>query len=99
MYGRLTTFALRPGTRETAEGVAKRFAARLEGQPGHRSTTFYFTEDGDELGSFTLWDTREQAEAVTSTVRSTAEEELRDLLDGAPTTTLLDVFFHDARMM
>jgi quinol monooxygenase YgiN len=99
MYGRLTTFPLRPGNRETAEEIARRFVAQLQEQPGHRSTTFYFAEDGAELGSFTLWETPEQAEAVTGTVRSTAEEELRDLLHGPPTTAPLDVFFHDARMM
>ena len=92
MYARLTTFALRPGTRAEAEEIAVLFFRLLGEQPGHRHSTFYFTQDGDQLGSFSVWDTREHAEAVTESVRGLALEALGEVLEGTWTTQMLEVF-------
>ena len=92
MHARLTTFSLRPGTRAEAEQIADRFSRLLCDQPGHRHTTFYFTEGGDQLGSFSVWDSRERAEAVTESVRASAQEALGDVLEGTWTTQILEVF-------
>ena len=92
MHARLTTFSLRPGTRAEAEQIADRLSRLLRDQPGHRHTTFYFTEGGDQLGSFSVWDSRERAEAVTESVRAAAQEALGDVLEGTWTTQILEVF-------
>lgn len=92
MYARLTTFALRPGTRAEAEEIAGRFFQLLCEQPGHRHSTFYFTEGGDQFGSFSVWDSREHAEAVTQNVRVAAQAALGELLEGTWTTQILEVF-------
>ncbi len=92
MHARLTTFSLRPGTRTEAEQIAGRFFQLLCDQPGHRHTTFYFTEGGDQLGSFSVWGSREQAEAVTQSVRAAAQEALGEVLEGTWTTQILEVF-------
>jgi heme-degrading monooxygenase HmoA len=92
MHARLTTFSLRPGTRAEAEQIADRLSRLLCDQPGHRHTTFYFTEGGDQLGSFSVWDSRERAEAVTESVRAAAQEALGDVLEGTWTTQILEVF-------
>lgn len=50
MFGRLTIFPLGPGSRDTAEGIARRFAARLQEQPGHRSTTLLLHREQRRVG-------------------------------------------------
>ena len=92
MHARLTTFSLRPGTRAEAELIADRFSQLLCEQPGHRHSTFYFTEGGDQLGSFSVWDSREQAEAATLSVGTAAQEALGDLLEGTWIVQIMEVF-------
>jgi len=92
MYARLTTFPMRPESRARVEPIASKYAGILAQQPGHRSTTFCFDEAGTEFVSLSVWESRAQAEAVTAAVRDAAQREMGDLISGAPSTKILEVF-------
>lgn len=95
MYARLTTFPLRPGMRDAVMEGIDDWGRQLAVQPGHRRTTFYFTEAGDEFGSFGLWDSHEQAEAVTANLGAATFQSMAPAMQGAPTTRIVEVV-HDA---
>ncbi len=96
MYARLTTFTFRIGTRTQAEELASRFVQLLSEQPGYRHSTFYFVEGQDQFGSFSVWDTREHAVAVTPNVRAAAQITFGEVLEGTWATKIVEVF-HDSQ--
>lgn len=95
MYARLTTFPLRPGTRAAVEEGIDDWVRLLAGQPGHRRSTFYFTETADQFGSFSVWDSREQAEAVTGNLGAATFQSMASVIQGPPTTLIVEIV-HDA---
>ena len=92
MYTRRTKFPLKPNTNDQAAKVAEKYKKVLHDLPGHVSTVMFI--DADSFMSITTWDTEEQAGAVTST-RDAAQNDLRDILDGAPSTTIVETVVHD----
>jgi heme-degrading monooxygenase HmoA len=95
MYARLSTYPLRPGTRAAVEEGLEHWIRLLAAQPGHRRTTFYFTAAEDRFGSVSLWDSREQAEAVTGALGAATMQSMGAVMTGPPTTEIVEVV-HDA---
>ena len=60
--------------------------------PGHVSTVMFLDEYS--FMSISTWETEEQAEAV-KTTRDAAQRDLRDILAGAPSTTIAAMVVHD----
>jgi len=92
MYTRRSTFPLKPNSSDRAVEIAQKYGTVLHDLPGHMSTVMFL--DGDSLTSITTWDTEENAEAVKST-RDQAQNDLGDLLSGAPSTTIAATAVHD----
>ena len=92
MYTRQTKFPLKPNTNDQAVQVAEKYKTVLHDLPGHVSTVMFI--DADSFMVITTWDTEEHAEAVIST-RDAAQDDLRDLLGGAPSTTIAATVVHD----
>jgi len=95
MYARLTTFPLRPGSRAEVEEGNADWAALLVVQPGFRRCLFYFTAEEDQFGSFSLWDSREHAEAVGPALGAALGQSMGPVVQGPPTTTIVEIV-HDA---
>jgi len=64
MYVRLNRFTAAPGTREAVERLIVQFKPRLRTVRGCRGVAFFGDDATGEYGSFTLWETREAAEAA-----------------------------------
>jgi heme-degrading monooxygenase HmoA len=65
MYIRLNMFSVGSGQRAEFERLADRFAPIFRAQKGFKRVTFFEADAAaGEYGSFSLWDTREDAEAA-----------------------------------
>lgn len=56
------------GKRAIAEGIADQGAPGVAQQPGFESVTFFLDEARNVYGAFTVWDSREAAEAGNETL-------------------------------
>jgi heme-degrading monooxygenase HmoA len=65
MYVRLNMFSVGSGKRSEFERLADRFAPIFKVQKGFKSVTFFEADAAaGEYGSFSIWETREDAEAA-----------------------------------
>jgi heme-degrading monooxygenase HmoA len=64
MYVRLNMFTSGPGTRPAVERLIDQFAPLFRSAHGFRSVTFFGDDAVGEYASFSLWDTKADAEAA-----------------------------------
>ncbi len=74
MYARLNTLQLDPASHDQMLKLADQFAPIFRRQRGFRSVTFLADEARGEYGSFSLWDTREAAEAASEAMRQELQQ-------------------------
>jgi heme-degrading monooxygenase HmoA len=92
MFARFTRFYLDAADEDRFREVGMRFLPMLREQPGCRSVVWVQAEG--ESSVFSTWDSRENAEAVTSAVRDKAVSALQEasiVLAGGPETTIYEV--------
>ena len=92
MFARFTRFYLDAADNEKFREVSERFLPIVKEQPGCQSVVWVQTEG--ESSVFSIWDSRENAEAVTSAVRDKAVAALQEaaiVLGRAPETTIYEV--------
>jgi len=92
MYAQLVIIALGPGMRPTAEKLADQFAPVVKAQKGFKSITFLGDEEVGEYGSFSLWETKEDAEADAAVTNPQLEIILRDIAKAPPTRRFFEVY-------
>ena len=68
MYARLSVISMGVGTRPRVEELADRLAPRFRSLQGFRGVTFLMDDSTGDYGSFSLWDTREDAEAASAAI-------------------------------
>jgi heme-degrading monooxygenase HmoA len=68
MYARFSVVSVGPEMRARMEALADQLAERFRSLPGFRSVTFVMDDATGDYGSFSLWDTREDAEAASAVV-------------------------------
>ena len=71
--------------------LANRFSAIMVALEGCRSTCLYLLSDGSQLRSVSVWDSEENANAATASIREPATREMAGMLAAAPTTTIGEV--------
>ncbi|MFQ5912431.1 MAG: hypothetical protein ACE5JS_04545 [Nitrospinota bacterium] len=92
MYARLNLLSLKAGTLSRAMEAARGGAlAEHKAQKGFKSVVFLSGDETDEVASFSLWETKEDAEAAANAMRPRMMEEIGGFLKGPPTTKLLQV--------
>ncbi len=91
-YARLTTFRLRSADRARLEQVADEANGPIRAMSGFRSLLFFISNDNREGSALSVWDTREQAEAVTAAIRDRAQQTLQEGLEGPPTTHIHEIY-------
>ena len=96
MYAQLVIIALGPGMRSAAEKLADQFAPVIKTQKGFKSITFFGDEEGGEYGSFSLWETKEDAEADASVTNPQLGKILRDIAKAPPTRQFFEVYEPEA---
>ena len=88
MYVRLNMFSVGSGQRTEFERLADQFAPLFRAQKGFKSATFFEADAAaGEYGSFSLWDTREDAEAADAALMPQVRQAVRGLgvpMQGTP---------------
>ena len=69
MYARLSVITTGPDMRPQLQQLADHLAEDLRTAPGFRGVTFLMGERPGEFGSFSLWDSKEEAEAAGAVIR------------------------------
>ncbi len=92
MYASLLTLNLGPGMRLAGEKLADQFATVLKTQKGFKGVTFLADDTTGEYGSLSLWESKEDREAAIADVDPQLKQAAGDILKGAPTRKLFEVY-------
>ncbi len=93
MYGRLNLMQGRPEDRAKMEALADRFAPLFRRQKGFRDVAFFADEPAGLYGTFSRWDSREDAEAAGEALRAELQQALADVeLQGPPQIHTVEIY-------
>ena len=92
MYAQLVIFHLEPGMSSKAEKLAEQFAPVIERQKGFKKITFFGDEAEGIYGSFSLWESKENAEAEAEALRPQIELAMSGNAKGSPTRQIFEVY-------
>jgi heme-degrading monooxygenase HmoA len=92
MYAVLTTFVLGPGTRELADQMGVQFGAMLKSMKGFQSMTMFGDYETGEYGGFSVWATKEDAEAALAGTQEPMKQAVGELLKGPPVQKVFEVW-------
>ena len=92
MYARLLKFNTDPNRRSEVEALADRVFALAKEQKGFISIHFIISADESEYGSFSLWESENDAETGGSAIRSEVVETLQGIATAPPTIDVYEVY-------
>ena len=92
MYARFLKFNTDPSRRSEVEALADRAFAIAKQQQGFISIHFVISSDESEYGSFSLWESENDAETGGSRIRSEVAETLQGIATAPPTIDVYEVY-------
>ena len=92
MYARLIMFTLGPGMRTESEKIADQFAAVHKNMKGFKGATFLGDDSIGEYGALSIWESKDDAEASSASLRPKLEQALSGIAKGPPTSRLFDIY-------
>lgn len=92
MYARLLKFNTDPSRRSEVEALADSVFALAREQKGFISIHFFISSDESEYGSFSLWETENDAAAGGSAIGSEIADTLRGIATAAPTIDVYEIY-------
>jgi heme-degrading monooxygenase HmoA len=92
MYARYFTFKANPGSRSEVEALADQAFGSMKSLKGFVSAHFIVSEDENEYGSFSLWESSQDAESAGDSLRSKMKEVLEKLAVEPPTQRVFEVY-------
>ena len=92
MYARLVLINLEPGSLAVTEKLAEEHALILRDLKGIKSVTFFSDDEAGEYGSFSIWETREDAEAITGSANLQVKDTLGSVMKGRPSVRIFNVY-------
>ena len=92
IYATLTLIPVKPEMREKTEKVADNQFSATRGIKGIKSVTYFFNPDGNECGSFIVWDSKEAAEAAWAAQGPKIQEAMSEIATGAPVRRVFEVY-------
>ncbi len=96
MYARHVTYHAESGKRDRVVGIIEALMPRVRQQAGFVDMLMLVDEASNEYVGVSRWETREDAEAVTTTILPLVMEELASVLDHPPVVRIYEV--HDSRL-
>ena len=84
MYARLVIFKVGPGKHSTIKGLVDEFDDLYRAQKGFRHVFILGDEASGEYGSFSVWESKEDAEAANAVIAPRLQQALSGLLQGPP---------------
>jgi heme-degrading monooxygenase HmoA len=91
MYARLVLFTTEPGARPTMEQIADSNVSLFKAQPGFVSVSFLVDEAETEYGTFTLWESKEAADAAFEALKPSLEK-AAGVANAPPNIRLYEVY-------
>lgn len=91
MYARYITFTLTAGGREAGDELVKLFDPIYQTLNGFKGATFIGDEATMEFGSFSLWETKEDAEAASAALAPKLQAAVAGKLKEPPHSKLFEV--------
>ncbi len=92
MHARLVTLKLKPESMSTAVKLADHAASEIRALKGFKNVTFFGNNETGEYGSLSLWETEEDAEAVSKAAGLQIRDVVGDLLTERPTVRICEVY-------
>ncbi len=92
MFARLVTFALQPGNGAETVRLADEQAPIIRGLPGFVSLAFFHDDVGSRYGSFSVWQSRKDAEAVSGIAALQIKETFKKSMNGRPTVVIYEIY-------
>lgn len=92
MYARFLKFNTDPSRRSEVEAVADRAFEIAKQQQGFISIHFVISSDENEYGSFSLWESKDDAETGGGAIRSQIGATLQELATAAPTIDVYEIY-------
>ncbi len=92
MYARFLKFNTDPSRRSEVEAVADRAFEIAKKQQGFISIHFVISSNESEYGSFSLWESMDEAEAGGDAIRSQIGATLQELATAPPTIDVYEVY-------
>lgn len=92
MFARLVTFALEPGNGPATVDLADEQGPIIRRLPGFVSLAFFHDDVGSRYGSFSVWQTRKDAEAVSGVAGLQVKDALKSSMKGRPTVTIYEIY-------
>ncbi|OEY67502.1 antibiotic biosynthesis monooxygenase family protein [Marinobacter sp. X15-166B] len=92
MYARHFTFKSTADNRPSVEKIADDIYGYTKSLQGFVSATYTVSEDETEYGSFTVWQTRKDAEAAAESIREKVMPQLEAIVTAPPEVSMLEVY-------
>jgi len=92
MYARVIVLKTAPGKRAEVETLADQAFAIMKSLPGFISVHFVTSEDNNKHGSFSLWESKEEALAAGESIRSQMAGGMEELVSAPPTLEIFEVY-------
>ncbi len=91
MYARLVIFKVGPGKRSTIEKLVDEFDPLYRAQKGFRQVFVIGDDETGEYGSFSVWESEEDAEAANAVIAPRLQQALTGLLQEPPNRWFFEV--------
>ena len=92
MYARYFRFRSTPDQRQAIESLADDVHGLFKSQKGFVSVTFVISQEQSEYGSFSLWASRDDAEASGEVVRQATMSRLGEIATAPPEVAIMEVY-------
>ena len=92
MYARFFKFQAAPSRRPEVEALADQVFEFAKSQQGFISIHFVITEGETEFGSFSLWESKDDAVAAGESIRSKIGGTLQNLASAPPEVEVYEVY-------
>ena len=91
MYARLVILQARPTRAVDDPGAGRSVRSSLRAQPGFNELYVLGNQVSGEYGSFSVWESKDDAEAADAMIAPQLQQALAGRLQGAPTRWFFDV--------
>ncbi len=92
MHVRIIEFKLGPGTRQTAERVADELSRFCPSLHGFESVSFFADFETGDYGSYSVWQTQDDADKAADTFMPDLQRRLGSLLKATPVMRSLELY-------
>lgn len=92
MYARHFTFKATSSPRPEVEAIADQVFGFMKSLPGFISVHFLVSEDEQEYGTFSLWESKQNAESAGEALRENTKDALARLAVAPSTQQVLEVY-------